>query len=215
MVNPTSRDPRAGVLALQGSFEPHEVLLRRLGLAPVRVTRAEHLDGLTHLVIPGGESTTMHKLLTDYALTDPLRRAWSEGLSIFGTCAGAILLGRAPGEEPPPRLCLADVVVHRNAYGRQVDSFAEEIFLEGLRRPFRCVFIRAPRFSSPGPSLQVLGSRNGEPILLRGERLLLGAFHPELTQDPAIHELFVFGSEPAPCMVAPGAGSVVEGESRN
>ncbi|MBL8692738.1 MAG: pyridoxal 5'-phosphate synthase glutaminase subunit PdxT [Planctomycetes bacterium] len=192
---------RAGVLALQGASDPHLRALAACGVKPMEVRTQAELDAVTHLVIPGGESTTMHHLLTLFDLWNPIRERASAGtLSLFGTCAGAILLGRAPrGEESrPPRLGLLDAVVERNAFGRQVDSFVEELPLAGLDGdggsggpPFLCTFIRAPRIRSVGPAVEVLGSRRGEPILVRAPGLLASTFHPELTGDVRIHRLFL------------------------
>jgi 5'-phosphate synthase pdxT subunit len=182
---------RAGVLALQGSAGPHLACVERLGAAPREVRRREDLAGLTHLVLPGGESTTLHHLMVLFGLWEAIGEEIAGGhLACLGTCAGAILLGRGDGERPP-RWGFLDVVVHRNAYGRQVDSFVASVEIPSLGRPFRGVFIRAPRFESPGVDVEVLGRREGEPVLLRSEGLLAASFHPELAQDDRVHRLFL------------------------
>jgi 5'-phosphate synthase pdxT subunit len=173
--------PRIGVLALQGAFREHARALRAVGGDVVEVRLPEQLDGLDGLVIPGGESTTIAKLATQYGLEEAIRGF--EG-PIFGTCAGMILVDRA-------HLGLADLEVDRNAYGRQVASFEADLALDGEERPFRGVFIRAPRVREVGPEVEVLAELDGEPVLLRDGRILVAAFHPELTDDSRIHERFL------------------------
>ncbi|MHC4392601.1 MAG: pyridoxal 5'-phosphate synthase glutaminase subunit PdxT [Planctomycetota bacterium] len=195
--------PLVGVLAFQGSVGPHVEALRRVGASARRVRDPKDLIGLTHLVIPGGESTVIAQHLRERGLTKALRSRAEEGsLAFFGTCAGAILLGReAPGEleqagpqRQPERLGVASVSVRRNAYGRQIDSFRGPIDLsEPLDPtvPFPGVFIRAPRFEELPSSARVLGRESGDPVLVLQGRVLLAAFHPELTQDPRIHRFFL------------------------
>ena len=173
--------PRIGVLALQGAFREHARALRAAGADVVEVRLPGQLDGLDGLVIPGGESTTITKLAALYGLDEAIR---SFERPIFGTCAGMILLDRS-------HLGLADFEVERNAYGRQVASFEADLEVEGEDRPFRGVFIRAPRVRDVGPGVEVLAERDGEPVLLRDGRVLVAAFHPELTDDPRIHERFL------------------------
>ncbi len=173
--------PRIGVLALQGAFREHVRALRRVGAEAVEVRLPEHLEGLDGLVIPGGESTTMMRLAELYGLDEAIRAF--EG-PIFGTCAGMILVDRA-------HLGLADLEVARNAYGRQVASFEAELGLDGDERPFHGVFIRAPRVREVGPGVEILAELDGEPVLLRDGRVLAAAFHPELTDDPRVHERFL------------------------
>jgi 5'-phosphate synthase pdxT subunit len=172
---------RIGVLALQGAFREHVRVLRALGADVVEVRRPEDLDGLDGLVIPGGESTTIVRLAALYGLDDAIRAYRGP---IFGTCAGMIVLDRT-------HLGLADLVVDRNAYGRQVRSFEAEVALAGDERPLEGVFIRAPRIRQLGPEVEVLGEMDGEPVLVRDGRLLLAAFHPELTDDMRVHERFL------------------------
>ncbi len=173
--------PRIGVLALQGAFREHVRVLRAAGAEVVEVRLPGQLEGLDGLVIPGGESTTILKLASLYGLDTAIREFPGP---IFGTCAGMILLDRA-------HLGLIDLVVERNAYGRQVASFEADLELAGDERPFRGVFIRAPRVRDVGDGVQVLAELDGEPVLLRNANVLVASFHPELTQDPRIHERFL------------------------
>ncbi len=149
------------------------------------------LEGLSHLVLPGGESTTIHHLLVLFDLRREIIDRHLDGrLALFGTCAGAILLGGDDGERPP-RFALLDAVLERNAYGRQVDSFSRQVRLEALDAELHCVFIRAPRVRNIGPGARVLGSLDGEPILLQGPGLLASTFHPELSGDSLLHAYFL------------------------
>jgi len=175
------RPLRIGVLALQGAFREHAQALRRLGADVVEVRRPEELEGLDGLVLPGGESTTIMRLARIYGLDEAIREYREP---IFGTCAGMIVLDRE-------HLGLADLVVDRNAYGRQVRSFEADVELVGEERPLHGVFIRAPRIRDVGADVEVLGELEGEPVLVREGRLLLASFHPELTDDPRVHELFL------------------------
>jgi 5'-phosphate synthase pdxT subunit len=175
------RSPRIGVLALQGAFREHAAALCALGAEVVEVRLPEELEGLDGLVIPGGESTTIMRLAELYGLDDAIRTYPG---AIFGTCAGMIVVDRE-------HLDLADLEVDRNAFGRQVKSFEADIGLEGDAIPLRGVFIRAPRVRAMGADVEVLGELDGEPVLLRDGRLLLASFHPELTDDLRVHELFL------------------------
>ncbi|NUP98013.1 MAG: pyridoxal 5'-phosphate synthase glutaminase subunit PdxT [Planctomycetaceae bacterium] len=180
---------QAGVLALQGGFEPHVAMLARLGVRAREVRSVEALREVTHLVLPGGESTTLHHLLGLFGMWDELRERHHAGkLALFGTCAGAILLGRGDGERPP-RLELLDAVLARNAYGRQVDSFTRE--LDVLGQPMACTFIRAPRIVSVGPDVRVLARLGDDPVLVEAKGVLAATFHPELGHDPRVHERFL------------------------
>jgi 5'-phosphate synthase pdxT subunit len=173
--------PRIGVLALQGAFREHARTLRAEGAEVVEVRLPGQLEELDGIVVPGGESTTILRLASLYGLDEAIR---SFAGPIFGTCAGMILLDRA-------HLGLADLEVDRNAYGRQVASFEADLELDGEERPFRGVFIRAPRVRDVGADVEVLAQLDGEPVLLRDGRVLVAAFHPELTDDPRIHERFL------------------------
>jgi 5'-phosphate synthase pdxT subunit len=172
---------KIGVLALQGNFREHAAMLRRLGASVVEVRKPEQLEELDGLVIPGGESTTFMRLMRLYGLDEAVRRF---GGPMFGTCAGMIVLDRG-------HLALVDVVVDRNAYGRQVASFEADLELEGEEKPLRGVFIRAPRVREAGPAVEVLAEHEGEPVLLRDGRFLVASFHPELTDDTRVHQRFL------------------------
>ncbi len=193
---------KIGVLALQGAFIEHEKMLKRLGAEAVEVRLPVHLDGLDGLVIPGGESTTMGKLATDFGLLTPLQR-FAAQRPTWGTCAGLIFLARDVGRDQP-LLKLMDIVVARNAFGRQVDSFETELHVPVLgERPFPAVFIRAPLIERVGPGVEVLARLDdGRIVAARQGHLLATAFHPELTDDPRFHRLFLdmvaSGSPPAP-----------------
>jgi 5'-phosphate synthase pdxT subunit len=175
------RSLRIGVLALQGAFREHAAALRKLGAEVVEVRLPDELDGLDGLVIPGGESTTMMRLAELYGLDDAIRGYRG---AIFGTCAGLIVLDRDHWNR-------ADLAVDRNAFGRQVRSFEADVVLAGDEIPLRGVFIRAPRIRDAGAGVEVLGELDGEPVLVRDGRLLLASFHPELTEDLRVHELFL------------------------
>jgi pyridoxal 5'-phosphate synthase pdxT subunit len=166
-----------GVLAVQGNFREHAAVLRRLGADVVEVRKPEQLDGLDGLVIPGGESTAIGRLIRLYGLEEAIR---SFDRPILGTCAGMILLDRN-------HLGLIDASVDRNAYGRQVASFEADLELDD-GEPLRGVFIRAPRVTDTGPEVEVLAELDGEPVLLRHGNIIVAAFHPELTNDTRVHE---------------------------
>lgn len=187
---------RVGVLALQGSFALHREALLTLGARVTLVRRTTDLDGLEGLVLPGGESTVMSDLGRESGLFDRLVELGRGGFPMFGTCAGAILLGQGPPD--PPRLGLAPVVVERNAYGRQIDSFEKALPLFESGAPFQCVFIRAPKIRRPQDALragtvEVLGRDGEDPVLVRCGNLLLATFHPELTGDIRVHREFLQG----------------------
>jgi 5'-phosphate synthase pdxT subunit len=175
------RPLRIGVLALQGAFREHVRALTKLGAEAVEVRLPEEVGSLDGLVIPGGESTTIMQLASSYGLDEAIR---SFRGALFGTCAGMIVLDRA-------HLAVADVEVDRNAYGRQVRSFEADVDLRDDDLPLHGVFIRAPRVRELGPAVEVLGERDGDPVLLREGRVLLASFHPELTDDLRVHELFL------------------------
>ena len=168
------------MLAVQGNFREHVAVLRVLGAEPVEVRLPEHLDGLDGLILPGGESTAITRLMRLYGLDDALRRF---AAPVFGTCAGMIVLDR-------DHLGLADFRVQRNAFGRQVRSFEADLDI-GMGEPVRGVFIRAPWIEDAGPDVEILAEVDGHPVLARQGRILVAAFHPELTDDTRIHELFL------------------------
>ena len=172
---------RIGVLAVQGNFREHAAMLRRLSADPVEVRKPEQLQGLEALVIPGGESTTFMRLMRLYGIDEAVR---AFDRPVFGTCAGMIVLDRN-------HLGLVDLAVRRNAFGRQVASFESDLDVAGLAAPVRAVFIRAPWVEDVGPNVEVLAEVDGRPVLARDGRFLVAAFHPELTDDTRIHELFL------------------------
>lgn len=181
-----------GVLALQGDFREHKEALRRLGVEVREVRRPEHLKGLKGLIVPGGESTTIGKLAREYGLEEAVRKGVEEGLALFGTCAGAIWLAREIlGYPEQPRLGVLDVAVERNAFGRQVESFREDIRIKGFPEPFPGVFIRAPLFRRVGEGVEVLAELGGQPVLVRQGKVLAASFHPELTGDFRLHRYFL------------------------
>ena len=172
---------RIGVLAVQGNFREHAAMLRRLGAEAVEVRKPAELDGLDGLVIPGGESTTFTRLMGLYGLDEAIR---AFDRPVFGTCAGMIVLDR-------DHLGLVDIAVRRNAFGRQVASFETDLDVAGFDEPVRAVFIRAPWIDEVGPGVEVLAELDGRPVLARQGRYLVASFHPELTGDTRLHELFL------------------------
>ena len=172
---------RIGVLAVQGNFREHAAMLSELGADVVEVRLPAQLDGLDGLVIPGGESTAIMRLIRLYGLEQAIR---AFDAPVFGTCAGMILLDRT-------HLGLVDVDVERNGYGRQLASFEADLDLADGEGPLRGVFIRAPRVTATGPAVEVLASHDGVPVLLREGRFLIASFHPELTADTRVHERFL------------------------
>jgi 5'-phosphate synthase pdxT subunit len=181
---------RIGVLALQGDFEKHERSLAQVGAEPVEVRSAADLDQVDGLVIPGGESSTMLKLLEEEQLLEPLRE-FGARRSIFGTCAGAILLASEVLNPPQRSLGLMDIGVERNAYGRQLDSRIARLKPEGLEGDLEAVFIRAPIIRRVGDQAKVLAKYQGDPVLVEQGRHLVATFHPELTDDFRIHKMFL------------------------
>jgi pyridoxal 5'-phosphate synthase pdxT subunit len=172
---------RIGVLAVQGNFREHAAMLGALGAEASEVRKPEQLEGLQGLVIPGGESTTFTRLMRLQRLDEAIRRF---DRPVFGTCAGMIVLDR-------DHLGLVDLRVRRNAFGRQVASFETDLDVAGLDGPVRAVFIRAPWVEEVGPEVDVLAELDGRPVLARDGRFLVAAFHPELTDDTRLHQLFL------------------------
>ncbi|MDH2416455.1 pyridoxal 5'-phosphate synthase glutaminase subunit PdxT [Nocardioides sp. CER19] len=184
---------RVGVLALQGDVREHLAALTALGVEAVAVRRPAELESVDGLILPGGESTTMAKLARIFDLLEPLRARIKDGMPAFGTCAGMILLADrivdgAAGQETIGGL---DITVRRNAFGRQVDSFEEQLALDGLTDPVHAVFIRAPWVEETGPGVEVLATAAGHPVAVRQGRLLATSFHPEVETDGRIHRLFL------------------------
>ncbi len=182
-----------GVLALQGDFAEHVVVLRRLGAETAEVRTARQLAGVDALIIPGGESTAMAKLMDAYGLRRPLREFGLSGAPVWGTCAGLIMLADRLIDDRPEPLGLMDMVVSRNGFGRQIDSFETDLDVIGLGgAPFHAVFIRAPIICETGPQVQVLARLDdGRPVAARQGNLLATAFHPELTPDDRLHAYFL------------------------
>jgi pyridoxal 5'-phosphate synthase pdxT subunit len=188
--------PPVGVLALQGDVVEHVRALRESGAEPVSVRRPDELDRVEGLIIPGGESTTIWKLIDIFGLADQLRKRIADGLPVFGSCAGMIMLADrlpdpASGQET---LGGIDMTVRRNAFGRQVDSFERDLHISGVEGPsFRAVFIRAPWVEEVGPSVEILATDPGTSriVAVRQGRALATSFHPELTRDWRIHRMFV------------------------
>jgi pyridoxal 5'-phosphate synthase pdxT subunit len=180
---------KAGVLALQGDFREHAAMLAECGALPVMVRSAPELDSVDCLTIPGGESTTMGKLALRYGLVEPIRRRVQGGMPVLGTCAGMIVLASEVGGGVP-LLGLMDIRVQRNAYGRQVDSFEAGVEVQGVG-PIRAVFIRAPIVDRVGVDVDVLARHDGTPVVVRQGRMLAATFHPEMADDPRLHEHFL------------------------
>ncbi len=193
-----STAPVVGVLALQGDVREHVAMLQRAGATPVTVRRPAELDRVDGLVMPGGESTTMSKLARTFELLDPLRERLRGGLPGFGTCAGMIMLADRieGGVQDQETIGGLDVVVRRNAFGRQVDSFEDDLAFEGLDAPVHAVFIRAPWVESVGSGVEALarverGPAAGRIVAVRQGSLMATSFHPEVGGDPRVHRLFV------------------------
>jgi 5'-phosphate synthase pdxT subunit len=183
---------RIGVLALQGDFALHRAALERLGVEAVEVRKPEALLDVDGLIIPGGESTTLLRLMEAWNFVAALERFHAAERPIFGTCAGLIVLARDVSNPAQFSLGFIDVAVERNAYGRQRESFEARATatLDGQRLPIEMVFIRAPRIRRVGPGVETLAEHQGDPVLARQDTVLVATFHPELTDDPTIHRYF-------------------------
>lgn len=186
---------KIGVLALQGAFREHVAMLRRMNVGAVEVRLPEELEGLDGLIIPGGESTTIGKLATEYGLIEPIRAMVAEGKAVWGTCAGTIMMAKDVGMKQP-LLGVMDVQVKRNAFGRQVDSFETDLKIPEIKNggstPFHAIFIRAPLIASVGENVQVLARLDdGTIVAARQGNLLATSFHPELASDTRFHEYFL------------------------
>ena len=189
-----------GVLAVQGDFAEHKAILRKIGVEAREVRLPEQLEGLDGLIIPGGESTTLSRLMSIYNLREPVARMAQEGCPVWGTCAGMIMLASEITEQDPVPLGLMDISVRRNAFGRQVDSFEQPLHISPLsQEPYNCIFIRAPVVIRVGPPVEVLASlEDGRPVAVQQGNLLATSFHPELTSDTRIHQYFVDLAESNP-----------------
>ena len=188
---------RIGALALQGDFREHLQMIRSLGVEGIEVRTEDELNSVDGLIIPGGESTAIGRLATIYRLIEPIRKSINGGMPVLGTCAGMIFLASATVRHEQPQLGVLDVVVERNAFGRQVDSFEADMTVSGFDDPVHAVFIRAPWIRKVGGDVEVLASvedpASGEsrPVFVRQDRILATSFHPELTDDTRIHEMLM------------------------
>lgn len=207
--------PTVGVLALQGAFDAHRRMVERLGV-PVREVRTpQELDDVAALVLPGGESTTMSMLLERSGMLEPLRRRLADGLPVFGTCAGMILLAEdiIDGREDQHCLSAVPITVRRNSYGRQLASFETDLTVDGLDQPFPGIFIRAPTVERVGPDVTVLASVEGRPVLCRCGSVTVASFHPELSGDHRLHHRWLADAGYFDEQAAVPARPVVDGES--
>ena len=183
--------PAVGVLALQGAFREHVAALRRIGARAVEIRQRRHIEGIDALIIPGGESTTIGKLLADWDMLDPLKTRLQSGMPVYGSCAGLILLCKTIEDSDQPRLGVLNAKVRRNAFGRQTDSFEAKLAVPEIGGvPFHAVFIRAPVITEVGPGVRVLAEIDGQAVAVRENNILATSFHPELTRDLRLHRYF-------------------------
>ncbi|MDR3588601.1 MAG: pyridoxal 5'-phosphate synthase glutaminase subunit PdxT [Negativicutes bacterium] len=183
---------KVGVLALQGAFREHRIMLEHCGVEAVEIRKPDELDDVAGLIIPGGESTTIGKMLIDWGLMEKIKSRAADGMAIYGTCAGMIVLARDIIASDQPRLGLMNIKVRRNASGRQRESFEADLNVpEFGPEPVRAVFIRAPYIEEVGPEVNVLASVDKYAVVARQEKLLATSFHPELTRDDRIHKYFI------------------------
>lgn len=185
-----------GILALQGDVREHEEMLRRIGVPVRQVRLPQHLEQVERLIIPGGESTTIGKLLVRFNLLEPIRERALAGMPLWGTCAGAILMARHIAEGRPegqPALAVMDITARRNAFGRQLDSFEADVQIDQLgEQPLHTIFIRAPILEAPGSDVQVLATlKDGRIVAAQQGSMLVTSFHPELTGDDRMHRYFL------------------------
>ena len=184
---------KIGILAVQGDFAEHKLMLTNLDIDAVEIRLPEQLEDIDGLIIPGGESTTIAQLLDIFDIKNSIITKAKSGMPIWGTCAGMIMLANSLTDKRPTPLKLMNTVVSRNAFGRQIDSFEENIEIKAIGHPkYRVIFIRAPMFIQIGEGVEVLGKLNDDnPVLVREKNLLASSFHPELTPDTRIHEYFI------------------------
>jgi 5'-phosphate synthase pdxT subunit len=183
---------KIGVLSYQGDVREHIFALKNLGVKAIPLKRPTQLQEVRGLIIPGGESTTVGKLMSEDGFFEPLRSLAESGFPVYGTCAGLILLAKELVDSfDQPILGLMDIKVKRNAYGRQRESFEEDIEIAGFESPFRAIFIRAPRIEDWGENVEVLAMYQGKPVTVRQGNMLVTSFHPELTNDLRVHEYFI------------------------
>ncbi len=188
------KKPTIGVLALQGAVREHVRMIEGCGARGIMVKYPAELHLCQGLIIPGGESTTMGKLMQTYGFLEEIRSLAREGMPLYGTCAGLIMMASRLVEGDQPLLALMDITARRNAFGRQVDSFEADLELRGIEdegRPFRGVFIRAPWIEEVGPEVEVMGEFSGRAVIARQDGMLVSAFHPELTRDDRVHRFFL------------------------
>ena len=181
---------KIGVLALQGAIREHIKLLEKCSVEPVLVKFPRDLENINGLIIPGGESTTIAKLMKQYELDKAIKRRYKEGMPIYGTCAGAILLAKEILNSKQPKLGLMDISIKRNDYGRQIDSFEAELDILD-QKPFKGIFIRAPVIDSIHNGCKIIAKFQDKPVLVEQNNLLVSTFHPELTDDIRIHKYFI------------------------
>ncbi len=185
----------AGVLAMQGAYAKHIESIRRIGIAAMEIRTVSDLDRADCLIIPGGESTTIGKLLDKNGLFYPVKNRIENGMPVLGTCAGMILLAKEVCGMDQPLLGVMDITVERNAYGRQIDSFETPLAVKGITgEPFSGIFIRAPRIRNVGAGVEILASYDGIPVMVRQNNIFALSFHPELTDDTRLHSLFIASS---------------------
>lgn len=185
--------PRVGIVALQGDVEEHRRVLETLGVEAVEVRNIEDLNGISGLIVPGGESTVIGKMMVESGLLDGIRTFFYQGGAVWGTCAGMVLAASATTGERQPLIGLMNALVVRNGFGRQVHSFEADLAvnIEGFEEPFVGVFIRAPFFEDVGPGVEVLAELGGKVVAARADNVLVTAFHPELTDDVRFHRYFL------------------------
>ena len=183
---------KIGVLALQGDFDAHQRMLNKLNIVNVAVRKADQLDDLNGLIIPGGESTALIKLLRAFDLIEPIREFYKIGKGLFGTCAGSILLAREIENSEQFRFGFIDITVARNGYGRQVDSFEDDIHAKELGElPIHAVFIRAPKITACGKNVSILAEKENSILIAKEKNVMVSTFHPELTEDTRLHSYFI------------------------
>ncbi|WP_202081406.1 pyridoxal 5'-phosphate synthase glutaminase subunit PdxT [Caldalkalibacillus salinus] len=182
---------KIGVLALQGAVAEHIRMIEKTGCEAIAVKKAEQLDDISGLVVPGGESTTIGKLMRQYGFLEPLKALAEKDFPLFGTCAGLIILAKHIAGQPDNHLGLMDIQVQRNAFGRQRESFETDLEIQGVAEDFRAVFIRAPLITEVGEDAEVLSVHDGHIVAARQHQYLVASFHPELTDDERLHAYFV------------------------
>lgn len=182
---------RIGVVAVQGDVAEHVRILKALGAEPVGVRKVEDLDGLDGVIVPGGESTAIGRIMVESGLLDGIRSFFYKGGPVWGTCAGMVLAASATNGPRQPMLGLMNALVERNGFGRQVHSFERDLEVEGFDEPYTGVFIRAPYYEDVGPGVEVLSKIDDRVVAAKGENILVTAFHPELTDDTRFHEYFI------------------------